>query len=267
MTRHTPQTQTKTMLDWFESVGVKSLDIHLRVPKRPGVGYEDPHWFWITEHEDAPAESVHLELSGWLRHKNATGADIYIRPHGRVPQPVIFLDDIEIGTARRVSQKYSSCVIETSPGNTQVWVATAASLTPAERKRAQSHLCGLGYTDPGSISGDHLGRLCGMRSQKRGCWVNYVCGTKGLRYRPSLKDAPTSIPQGGPCASKSKTVSLDLSTSAREFGWVLGRLRIGMPKEVVLRDLARQAEDRGMRAYEGYAARTIENAIKELDMR
>jgi len=267
MMRLAPRMQTQTMLNWFEMAGIKSLDIHLRVPKTPGVRYDDPHWFWITEHEDTPVEAVHRELEGWLRHMNAKGADIYLRPHGRAPQPVIFLDDLELEKALRVSRKYRSCVIETSPNNTQVWVATARLLTPSERKQAQIHLRDLGYTDPGSVSGDHLGRLCGMKSQKRACWVNLVCGTEGACYLPRLREPPPSIPQGGPCASKSKTVSLDLSTSAREFGWVLGRLRIGMPKEIVLSDLARQAEERGKRSPENYATRTIENAIKLLDMR
>jgi len=260
-----PQAQTEQMLRWFERIGVRSIDIHLRVPKMAKAAYDGPHWFWITEHEDEPIETASLHLDAWLRFMNARGADIYIRPHGRQAQPVLFLDDLEIAKAVRISQKYSACVIETSANNTQVWLATESALTPSQRAYAQRHLCGLGYTDPGSISGEHLGRMCGMKSQKRHCWVNHVSSTEGRRYHPSWNTASPSLPQGGPCASKTRTESLDLSSSAREFGWVLGRLRIGTPKEIVFRDLVRQAEARGKRASRGYATKTLENACKVLD--
>lgn len=267
MTRLSPRMQTQTMLSWFERVGIKSLDIHLRVPMRPGVRYEDPDWIFITEHEDTPIASVERDLAGWLRHKNASGSDIYLRPHGRVAQPVIFLDDIEINKALQISKKYSACVIETSPGNTQVWLATSKQLTSAERKVVQTHLCGIVHSDPRSTSGNHLGRLCGLKSQKHGCWVNYLFGSDGAPYCPTLTDQSPSLPHGDLWASRKKSPSLDLSTSAREFGWVLGRLRIGTPRQIVQSDLARQAEERGMRAPDRYAARTIENAIKVLDRR
>jgi len=267
MTRLSPRMQTQAMLSWFERAGVRSLDIHLRVPMRPGVRYDDPHWIWITEHEDTPIKSVERDLAAWIRHKNACGADIYLRPHGRVAQPVIFLDDIETHKALRISQKYNACIIETSPGNTHVWLATATPLIPAKRKAVQDHLCKLTSADPRSTSGNHLGRLCGVKSQKHGCWVNYLFGSDGARYCPTLLDNSPSLPHGDLWASKKKSPSLDLSTSAREFGWVLGRLRIGTPRQVVQADLAKQAEERGVRASDRYAARTVENAIRLLDMR
>lgn len=265
MTLDMPKAQCLAMLDWFLLIGVNTVDIHLRVPKKRGARYDSPHWYWITDHNGIPLEVLRKKYLPWVRFMNSAGADIYIRPQRDSSHSLIFLDDIPLSKARRISQKYGSCVIETSPSNTQVWVSTTTSLTKNERKQAQYHLGLLGYTDPASVSGDHLGRVCGMKSQKHGCWVNYICGTDGDRYHPHPVQKSESLPpRGGVCLELLKNKLT--SQSEKEFGWVLHQLRNGIPKKTISNDLENRAAIRGKRNPAPYVQRTIANAYKVVDM-
>jgi hypothetical protein len=55
-------------------------------------------------------------------NKNAHGSDIYFRPHGNTNHAVVFLDDVSVDNALKVAKKYTACVVETSPRNTQIWL-------------------------------------------------------------------------------------------------------------------------------------------------
>ena len=257
-----PAMQIHAMLLWFQQAGVSLFDLHLRVPRSPGTDYYSGDWFMITAHEEVDAERITGKLFHWLRYRNAMGADIFIRPCRLRAQSVLFLDDLPMHRARMVAGKYSSCVIETSPGNTQVWIAIDRSLLLSDRKRAQRRIASLGFSDPASISGDHLGRLCGMRSQKRKCWVNLIATTSGKKYSPVMQGH--SLPLGGGCASR-KDDPAKGSPSEQEFGWVLGRLRCGISSEIVRNDLLKTATSRGKRNASAYVGRTMKNAEYLLD--
>jgi hypothetical protein len=252
--------QSEYMLAWFFAQGVDTVDIHLRCPKRPGAVYaraED--WFWLTHNKGLSHEKA-LHLMNWCRHKNAKGADIYIRPHRQRDQPFVFLDDLNISKARAVANKYRALAIETSRNNTQVWLSLTKALGEVDRKMLQQHIAHLGYTDPGSVSGEHLGRLSGFRSQKRGGWVGLLGYSSRKKYEPpELISSP--LPRRGACA---KTSTSGRSQSEKDFSWALRALRRRCAVENVIEELETSARSRGKPSPDKYARRTVEKAATVL---
>lgn len=251
-----PQNQMKTMFSWFHESGIKTYDLHVRSPLYKGVPYHSKEWVWLTHNENMTLNEI-LNLVKWCRYKNLTGSDIFIRPHRRHPQPVIFLDDLPINVAYRILKKYRSLAVETSRNNTQVWLSVDRSLCESERKYAQQFLSNLGYSDRGSVSGEHLGRLCGVRSQKRLCWVNILSHSSGKMYSPSI-EPHLSFPRRGACVNKITNIR---SESETDFVEVLKRLRNG---ESILNAkiwLTQKSEMRGKRMPQQYSDRTIKNVL------
>jgi hypothetical protein len=261
-----PIDQIRAFLAWFCCLGIDSFDIHVRMPRMPGQDYKTGEWVWLTNHEDMTCGHIISRLVGWMRQKNANGSDIFFRPHRGGRHNVIFLDDIPTNRARAVLRKYGGCVIETHPGNTQIWLKVDRKLTAPERKRAQIILRDLGFTDPGSVSGDHLGRICGFVSQKRKCWVNLV-GTSDMKpWSPDMRIS-SCLPAGRACASKKECSNSfrDTSASGREWGWVMGMLRSGMNPGIVLERLAGAAQKRGKNNAVRYARHTVQKAVGKLE--
>ena len=206
--------QTEILLNWFFENQASAVDIQVRIPKFIGADYKSDDWIWITKHEALSQEKA-MRLLSWCRNKNCNGSDIFIRPHRHDQQPILFMDDLTLAKARMVSRKYRSIIVETSPGNTQVWLALSKSLSVRERKLAQQYISSRGLTDKGSLSGDHLGRLCGYKSQKRNFWVKYIDQSCAPLYNPILATSST-FPHGGACVINTRDApSLSSSSSQR----------------------------------------------------
>jgi hypothetical protein len=255
-----PAEQVRLFLCWFVEGGVRAFDIQLRTPSP----LNPDEWMWLTrQHQGIDAARV-LKLWPWLRHMNAHGADVFFRPAREGLHPVLFLDDLPASEARRVAQKYGAAVIRTSPDNTQVWMRTTHPLNRQERTHAQKHLSSLGWSDPGSISGDHLGRLCGLVSQKRRCWVNalfFSCAP------PCPVESWATTPPSKNCArprASSILQSPGQSMSEREFGWTMGMLRYGWKVEDIERRLFSAACARNKPDAKSYANRTVSRASEIL---
>jgi hypothetical protein len=265
---HHPRQQQEEFFQWFTKMGVHSFDIQVREP----ISNADDslrEWRWLKPTLGISVGDYFLKYSSWAKFMNSKGGDIYIRPHGESKHRVIFLDDLSLDKAIQVSEKYAACVVCTSKDNTQVWLATEKELSKLERKAVQSWMRSVGYTDPGSVSGDHLGRLCGVRSQKRNCWVNLTTTTYGQRYAPDV-ESPLSSPLGEACASHSSSkgtqgLGQPPSPSEDEFGWVMGALKHGVPIINVINQLTDRAKKRGKRLPDHYAERTVMHAYRVLN--
>jgi hypothetical protein len=257
MTYRSPSLQSERMLEWFFAQGVSAVDIHLRCPKRPDAVYSNAdHWFWLTRHQNLSFDRA-CHLMKWCRHQNTNGADIYIRPYRHDKQPMLFLDDLNVHKAWKVARKYRAFVVQTSNDNTQVWMALTKALSEQERMSVQQYIASLGYTDPGSVSGEHFGRLCGLRSQKRNCWVTLLGESMTGRYAPPDRQ-PLSPPVGGACA---KSREPGRSQSEKDFSWVLGELRRGTPVDSIIISLEMSARERGKPCPVKYAERTVRKAM------
>ena len=271
----TPEQQQELFFRWFVKMGVHRFDIQMQEPD-PSAESTTKSWRWLKPSLNISTGTFFLKFSKWVKFINAKGGDIYIRPHGEASHALIFLDDLSIEKALQISRKYASCVVCTSKDNTQVWLATDEKLSKIERKNTQSWMKGIGYTDPGSTSGDHLGRLCGVRSQKRDCWVNLLVTTSGTKYTPPLigDQPPISPPlRGEACASESLAAEASTakstknqkpqSQSERDFVWAMGAMRRGMLFSDVMDHLVASAKRRGKRNADLYAQRTV-SAVHQL---
>lgn len=263
--------QQELFFRWFAEMGIHHFDVQLREPI-PSTDHAPASWRWLKPSLGISTGAFFLKYFSWVKFMNAKGGDIYIRPHGDSEHAVIFLDDLPMAKALQVSRKYAACVVCTSNDNTQVWLATDKILSKSERKDAQVWMKGVGYTDPGSISGDHLGRLCGVRSQKRQCWVNLVATTLGDKYSPSavpLMETVSPPLLGGARVSSSSPPQTDdrpkgalpqkpQSQSERDFGWAMGAMRNGMLYSDVIDALTASAKKRKKVNPVGYAQRTAD---------
>ena len=200
-----PKEQIQLFMEWFCRQGVNEFDIHIRLPKTEHEDYKTGQWLWLTHHECVTFEYIKVKLIKWLRHHNLNGADIFFRPHRNGDHKVIFLDDVPTLKAKSILKKYGACAIETHPGNTQVWLKVDSALNIEHRKQAQMILKNIGFTDPGSIAGDHLGRLCGFKSQKRKCWANLMGTSNSNPWCPNLQPN-VSLPVRVFCASQNNIV-------------------------------------------------------------
>ncbi len=232
-----------SLLDWFLDTGVSHFD--LAIQRRDQAG--SPRDFL------APSSTRAQQLEGtgiqhrlpWLCAENARGADVYFRPFRHGAWPVVFLDDLPIPMAIKIAGKYRAAVVETSSGSCHLWLATALPLGEAQRTDVQRDLVTRlrGAADPGSISGDHWGRLPGFRNHKpnRGCWVNLHTCTHARPYLPTLPIGPhpTTMTRSGLHREETEP-----DMSRLEWGWVLGCLQNGLPATWVLENLIKRAQHR-----------------------
>jgi hypothetical protein len=104
---------------------------------------------------------------GWLRRENARGAEIFVRPHGA--NTLSLIDDLSAETIARMARNgfQPAVVVETSPGNFQVWLNHGRILfdrifsTEVAKELARRY-----GGDPSSADWRHFGRLAGFTNQK-----------------------------------------------------------------------------------------------------
>jgi hypothetical protein len=290
-----PQQQFEAMLAFFGRHSVTHVNLSALVPK--------PSGDTSMMHNDMPRTLEEaVKALPWARSENAARHDIYIRPARYIDGepaswPMVFLDDVPPQMAKAISDKYASCVIETSPGRCHVWIATQQTLDEQQRAAVQTNLVArlralsISYADPASTSGEHFGRPPGFKNWKRGgCWSNLktisvsplLDATTHLQSKDILagKDKPQSAasasfspPQGGRGVLNASGGG---SPSESEFGWAIGYLRwwtrsgqsASAVEDHIVQTIADRALDRGKRATHHaameYAQRTFEAAVSAL---
>ena len=112
------------------------------------------------------AEQVDAAIS-WFRRENAHGAHIFVRPHGA--HALSLVDDVsaEAIAAMKEAGFQPAVVVETSPGNFQVWVNHGRVLSDHTfSTQAAKELARRFGGDPSSADWRHFGRLAGFTNQK-----------------------------------------------------------------------------------------------------
>ena len=112
------------------------------------------------------AEQIDAAL-GWLRRENARGAHIFVRPHGA--HALSLIDDLSAEAITRMTDRgfQPAVVVETSPGNFQVWLNHGRILSDRTfSTQAAKELARRFGGDPSSADWRHFGRLAGFTNQK-----------------------------------------------------------------------------------------------------
>ncbi|WPL11960.1 DNA-primase RepB domain-containing protein [Thiorhodovibrio litoralis] len=246
---------TAVMLEAWQDAGIVRADLAVRTAKATML------WFHDRSLDQLPL--------GLARARNVQQADIYIRPARGYPWPMVFLDDVARPMAQRIARHYAALVVQTSTlGGCHLWLRLTRALDEAQRCDVQRWLIPRVGADPGSVSGEHLGRLAGMKNAKRGGeWVNVL-------RRPSPQERvwdptpalPTMAPAPPPvvnCAPRARLSTGDPSESAREWGWVCGALEAGLAPTTVYQRLLERASPRRGADAERYARYTLARAIRQ----
>lgn len=251
---------------WFLSYHVDRFD--LAVARREEQGRQGPFLDpKSTGHRDLSLGHLSRLLS-WLRAENAQGAGIYFRPSRSGTWPLVFLDDIPTAFALRIARKYAVNLVETSPGRTHLWLATQVPLDVGQRAGAQKFLVERlkGLADRGSTSGDHWGRLPGMRNRKpaRDCWVNLRGQSHRQAWRPQLA---TQAPHRRQPTNPHPRAQPQTDPSSDEWGWVMGALENGVSPAVVMQGLLERVKPRRGSDSLRYAQFTVKKACRHLGLR
>jgi RepB DNA-primase N-terminal domain len=253
---------TELMLRWWARMGLDLADLAVRRPSGQ----------MLWQHA-LPLERLPL---AWARAENARGADIYLRPARHRSWPVVFLDDLDTALGIEVVRRHAALLVQTSrEGGCHLWMLSSRPLSESERRDAQRHLAARSGADPASTSGEHLGRLAGLRNWKRsGQWVNVLGSSTTLSpweprflaapQRPLTPPAPVALPASPALIASGQ--GLDLSPSGKEWGWVCGAIASGRPVAEVLAVLLEHCRARRGHDAQRYALRTVQQALRHLGL-
>ena len=102
----------------------------------------------------------------WLRHENAKGAHIYVRPAGL--HSLSLIDDLTAVEIERMKAEgfEPAVVVETSRNNFQAWLNHGQVLDAARSTQAAKQLAERFCGDPSSADWRHFGRLAGFTNPK-----------------------------------------------------------------------------------------------------
>lgn len=251
--------QTQRQIRWFDKRRVVTLDLAVRRPDGT----------FVSKHSSTLDGDGVDRCLPWIRYENAKQqADVYVRPARGHAWPVVFLDDVDPSSARLVARKYSALVIQTSrAGGCHVWLAVSRPLEESERCSAQRFLQQRLGADPGSVSGEHWGRLAGTKNHKRdGCWVNILDASDGPGWKPTF--VPPGVgEESGATRGRPKDRCPTRDESTAEFAWCCHRIRTGLSLPQIGTELAKRALRRGKRNPTDYAERTIKAAQRLYERR
>jgi hypothetical protein len=105
----------------------------------------------------------------WLKHMNARGNDIYVRPaQDAAPHGLVLVDDLTADTivAMKRAGHHPALVLETSPNNFQAWVKIPPRAPDALRTAVARLLAKTYHADLNSAHSRHYGRLAGFTNRK-----------------------------------------------------------------------------------------------------
>lgn len=237
-----------------------------------------PSGHYLAGCDNARAEKLRAHL--WAKNQQENGS-IYFRP--AEGSPLILIDDLNEADSLKISERYSSLIVNTSPGKYQVWIMTDMGLSFDERHLIQLAIISKlnsgpqNRADAGASNGNQIGRVPGFHNRKPVYAENPPAVLIiGEPFKSSRKlnaaeylNNPSPRPRGGGAvpslaAARDKTNS---GQSEREFGFAINSLRRGQSPEFIMNNLIRRNENMGRRQghdAERYARLTIYNAAREL---
>jgi len=232
---------------------------------------------WVVK-----AESKNIS---YLKAENANGRHILVKPDQQIEPYYLLVDDLNINQLNSHHKsvanlfKYGRMVVETSPGNYQVWIHSSRSLNLNEKKYWLKRL----QSDPGADPHNRWGRCPGFRNRKQKyrtptgqyplaklVWIDWKnkANIPEIRLNLPQKDLFTHQPRGGVCHQKTltRTNYEKGDESATDFAYALALCRKGFSQtEISQRIIAERRNWKnhtGPKKIENYLNRTIMKAFK-----
>ena len=216
----------------------------------------------------------------YLKAENAGGRHILLKPD-TVIQPYYFLvDDLDIDLLTRHHRSKSGdfksgrMVIETSPGNYQVWIHSSRPLALTEKLYWLKKL----HSDPGADPKNRWGRCPGFRNRKvkhrtpsgqyplaKLVWVDW----KRLANIPEIKLSSCSQkvfsnqPQGGVCHKNNITRSFYNrgNESTTDFAYALALYRRGFTRMEIYNRIIEERQNWSNHASESKKSRYLSKTL------
>jgi|GEM_PF-2489984 len=268
------QNQLLRFLAAFGRRGITRFDFIVR--KRTSEGHEagcihpaqHAHLAGLT-----PEQLVAQRLLAFLRAQNAAGHDIGFRPDPTILHAALLIDDLSLQHAHAVSAELNAAIVETSVGNTQLWLFADTAMDTNARKSLERQYAMQFDADASCADGQHFGRLPGFKNWKPGrqqCWVNFVGESMGPFVAAGSNSAIEQSPPLGGGASKINEAPAkapliivkadDSDPAPRELGWAIHALRRGIAEAEVESHLLERALIRRKSGAPSYAKRTVKKA-------
>jgi len=215
----------------------------------------------------------------YFKAENANGRHILIQPLEQIACYYLLLDDIDQRLILKHhvdingAWKAGRMVIETSPGNFQIWIHSANALSLNDKKFWLQRLC----SDPGAHPKNRWGRCPGFRNRKeiyRDSNNKYpLCRLIWIDWR-NLANIPKAFshhPRGGVCHNShlSRMDYIKKDPSATDFSYALALIRHGFTDEEIENRIKMERFDFknhcGEKRQQHYLKTTIQNARKIID--
>lgn len=198
----------------------------------------------------------------YLKAENAGGRHILIKPDSAI-QPYYFLaDDLDSDLLTRHHQlkpgifKSGRMVIETSPGNFQVWIHSSRPLDLVEKRYWLEKM----HSDPGADPKNRWGRCPGFRNRKEKhktpsghyplaklVWVDWKrqANIPEIKLSPCSQKAFSHQPRGGVCHKNNITRPLydKGNESATDFAYALALYRRGFIRTEIYNRIIQERQD------------------------
>jgi hypothetical protein len=223
-----------------------------------------------------------MSMIGFLRHKNASGSDIFITQATGVDRALILVDDLDrpkISLMERFGAE-PACVVETSPGNLQAWISLGDSPMRKElRKIVATFFARRFGGDPASTDASHYGRFSGFTNRKpqylrKGLYpfavlmscsglpagksdlIRRWASARELSEARKTKETEISLPENIPKKNIAGADDPDTFYLSRHREWVMDRCRRNARLDLSVADfvIAREMYYRGYSYQEIYGA-------------
>jgi len=221
----------------------------------------------------------------YLKAENANNRHVLVKPDQHIEPYYLLADDLNINLINRHHKssanifKCGRMVIETSPGNYQVWIHSARALSLTEKRYWLKKM----HSDPGADPHNRWGRCPGFRNRKQKhrtlsgqyplsklVWIDWKnkANIPETRLYSSNKNILSHQPQGGVChkdlPNRSHYEKGD--DSATDFAYALALFRKGFTQAEISQRITAERQNwknhNSPKKIENYLNRTTTKAYK-----
>ncbi len=222
----------------------------------------------------------------YLKAENANGRHILVKPNQCIQAYYLLVDDLnlkQLNDHHKLTPTYfkkGRMVVETSPGNYQIWIQAHRPLNLDEKRYWLKRM----HSDPGADPHNRWGRCPGFRNRKKKhktlsgqyplaklIWVDWKnravipeAGASSLQ-----REAISPQPRGGVCQKKNMLARSDYEKgdeSATDFAYALALCRRGYSKYAIEQRIVAERQSwknhAGSKKMEDYLHKTISKVFR-----